>query len=88
MTTATHQSLTRPNLQPILSSLTIEDKLWVIRFLADDISERKDYIRSEQEGDSSLSLSSICGVLDGAFPKDMSYDDIRQEAMISKYGDV
>lgn len=88
MTTATHQSFVRPNLKPLLSSLTVEDKLWVISFLAADIAEHKEYTDTKSEESSSTSLASICGVLDGAFPKEMSYDEIRQEAVFSKYGAV
>lgn len=74
---------TRQELQPLLLTLSTEDKLWAIQTLVESINATSN--RGDRKKKQSLARYS--GMLQNAYPENMSYEEIRAEALKEKYGE-
>lgn len=74
---------TRQELQPLLLTLSTEDKLWAIQTLVESINATNNRgARKEKQ-----SLARFSGMLQNAYPENMNYEEIRAEALKEKYGE-
>lgn len=75
---------TRQELQPLLLTLSTEDKLWAIQTLVESINATSNRgARKEKK----QSLARFSGMLQNAYPENMNYEEIRAEALKEKYGE-